>query len=396
MEESDVRIGRSHRLDGIGEYYFSRRLREIAEIEAATGRQIIKLAMGSPDLPPAPCVIDTLCKTARRPDVHKYMSYRGEPILRRAFAEWYRRWYRVELDPEKEVLPLLGSKEGIMHICMAFLDPGDRVLVPDPGYPTYSAAVRLSGGEIVPYALDEANDFLPDFCAIEQAGVEGVKLMFVNYPNMPTGRTPTPELFGQLVAFGRRHNILIVHDNPYSFIRNKARPLSILEAAGARKVALELNSLSKGHSMAGWRVGVVVGRPEWLAAILTVKSNMDTGMFYPVQAAAAEALSLGEEWFDQLNAIYREREKAGYALLDLLGCTYRPEQAGLFIWARLPEAFLGDCYDFSDWVLDRCDVFITPGGIFGSEGLRYIRITLCYPVEVLNQAVKRIREGIRR
>lgn len=395
MENNGVRIERSKRLDGIGEYYFSRRLREIAEIEAATGRRIIKLAMGSPDLPPAPCVVETLCETAHRPDVHRYMSYRGEPILRRAFADWYRRWYRVELDPQTEVLPLLGSKEGIMHVCMAFLDPGDRVLVPDPGYPTYSAAVRLAGGEIVPYPLDEENDFLPDFCALEQAAAK-VKLMFVNYPNMPTGRTPTPELFSRLVDFGRRHNILIVHDNPYSFVRNDSRPLSILEVKGAREVALELNSLSKGHSMAGWRVGVVVGRKEWLDAILTFKSNMDTGMFYPIQAAAAEALSLGEAWFDELNVIYREREKAGSKLLDTLGCTYRPHQAGLFIWARLPDAFIGDCYDFSDMVLDRCDVFLTPGGIFGSQGLRYIRITLCYPTEVLEEAGQRIRERLHR
>lgn len=282
-----------------------------------------------------------------------------------------------------------------MHVCMAFLDPGDRVLVPNPGYPTYSAAVRLAGCEIVPYPLDEENDFLPDFCALEQAAT-GVKLMFVNYPNMPTGRTPTPELFSRLVDFGRRHNILIVHDNPYSFVRNDSRPLSILEVKGAREVALELNSLSKGHSMAGWRVGVAVGRREWLDAILTFKSNMDTGMFYPVQAAAAEALSLGEAWFDELNAIYREREKAGSKLLDTLGCTYRPHQAGLFIWARLPDAFIGDCYDFSDMVLDRCDVFLTPGGIFGSQGLRYIRITLCYPAEVLEEAAQRIRERLHR
>ncbi len=379
-------------MDGTGEYYFSRRLREIAEREAATGRKIITLAMGSPDLPPAPEVIDRLCREAHRPDVHKYMSFRGESVLRNAFAEWYRKWYRVELDPRTEILPLIGSKEGIIHICMTFLDQGDRVLVPNPGYPTYSAAVRLAGGTIVSYALDRENDFLPDFGAIERAGVDGVKIMFVNYPNMPTGRTPTPELFERLTAFGAKHNILIVHDNPYSFIRNSGRPLSILEVAGAKQVAIELNSLSKSHSMAGWRVGVVVGRREWIDDLLTFKSNMDTGMFYPVQAAAAEALSLGSEWFEGLNEIYYAREKQAYALLDALGCTYRPHQAGLFVWAELPADFGGDCYAFSEAVLDRCDVFITPGEIFGTEGVRYVRITLCCPEQTLREATDRIRE----
>lgn len=388
----EVQIERSRRMEGTGEYYFSRRLREIGELEEATGRDIIKLAMGSPDLPPAREVIDTLAEVAHRPDVHRYMSFRGEPILRKAFAAWYGRWYGVELDYETEVLPLIGSKEGIMHICMTFLGKGDKVLVPDPGYPTYSSAVRLSGGTIVPYALNKRNGFMPDFEAMEREGVDGVKIMFVNYPNMPTGQTPTPELFERLVAFGSRHNILIVHDNPYSFTRNPGLPRSIFGTAGARSVALELNSLSKSHSMAGWRVGVVVGNRKWLDAILAFKSNMDTGMFYPIQAAAATALSLPQEWFDSLNAVYYRREKQGYALLDALGCPYRPNQAGLFIWAELPESYPGDSFDFSDEVLDRCDVFLTPGAIFGSEGRRYIRVTLCLPEEVLEKAAARIRE----
>lgn len=288
-----VNIARSHRLDGIGEYYFSRRLREIAEIEAATGRQIVKLAMGSPDLPPHQSVIDRLAKEAQRPDVHKYMSYKGEPILRKAFADWYKKWYRTELDYNNEVLPLIGSKEGIMHICMTFLNKGDKVLVPNPGYPTYSAAVRLSGGEMVPYALNKQTGFYPDFEAIEKAGLDGVKMMLVNYPNMPTGQTPTMELFQKIVDFGARHNILIVHDNPYSFIRNAAAPISIMEAEGARDVALEMNSLSKGHSMAGWRVGVVVGKKEWIDSILTFKSNMDSGMFYPIQGGGRHGAGTG-------------------------------------------------------------------------------------------------------
>lgn len=388
-----VTIERSHRLDGIGEYYFSRKLREISEIEAATGRQIIRLAMGSPDLPPHQSVIDRLSKEAQRPDVHKYMSYQGEPILRKAFADWYKRYYNVDVDFKSEVLPLLGSKEGLMHICQTFLNVGDKVLVPNPGYPTYSAAVKLSGGVMVPYSLNKQTGFLPDFEAIEAAGLEGVKMMLVNYPNMPTGQTPTPDLFEKLVAFGSKHNILIIHDNPYSFVRNP-KPMSILQVEGAMEVAMELNSLSKGHSMAGWRVGAIFAKKEWIDAILCFKSNMDSGMFYPVQAAAETALSLGDEWFKELNDIYYAREKQGYELLDALGCTYRKGQAGLFIWAELPESYEGDSFQFSDEVMEKCDVFVTPGAIFGSEGKRYVRITLCCPAELLEKAAQRVRERL--
>jgi aspartate/methionine/tyrosine aminotransferase len=388
-----VTIERSHRLDGIGEYYFSRKLREISEIEAATGRQIIRLAMGSPDLPPHQSVIDRLAKEAQRPDVHKYMSYQGEPILRKAFADWYKRYYNVDVDFKSEVLPLLGSKEGLMHICQTFLNVGDKVLVPNPGYPTYSAAVKLSGGVMVPYSLNKQTGFLPDFDAIEAAGLEGVKMMLVNYPNMPTGQTPTPELFEKLVEFGAKHNILIIHDNPYSFVRNP-QPMSILQVEGAMEVAMELNSLSKGHSMAGWRVGAIFAKKEWIDAILCFKSNMDSGMFYPVQAAAETALSLGDEWFKELNDIYYAREKQGYELLDALGCTYRKGQAGLFIWAELPESYEGDSFQFSDEVMEKCDVFVTPGAIFGSEGKRYVRITLCCPAELLEKAAQRVRERL--
>lgn len=388
-----VTIERSHRLDGIGEYYFSRKLREISEIEAATGRQIIRLAMGSPDLPPHQSVIDRLAKEAQRPDVHKYMSYQGEPILRKAFADWYKRYYNVEVDYRSEVLPLLGSKEGLMHICQTFLNVGDKVLVPNPGYPTYSAAVKLSGGVMVTYSLNKETGFLPDFEAIEAAGLEGVKMMLVNYPNMPTGQTPTPDLFEKLVAFGAKHNILIIHDNPYSFVRNP-KPMSILQVEGAMEVAMELNSLSKGHSMAGWRVGAIFAKKEWIDAILCFKSNMDSGMFYPVQAAAETALGLGDDWFKELNDIYYAREKQGYELLDALGCTYRKGQAGLFIWAELPESYEGDSFQFSDEVMEKCDVFVTPGAIFGSEGKRYVRITLCCPAELLEKAAQRVRERL--
>ncbi len=388
-----VTIERSHRLDGIGEYYFSRKLREISEIEAATGRQIIRLAMGSPDLPPHQSVIDRLSKEAQRPDVHKYMSYQGEPILRKAFADWYKRYYNVDVDFKSEVLPLLGSKEGLMHICQTFLNVGDKVLVPNPGYPTYSAAVKLSGGVMVPYSLNKQTGFLPDFEAIEAAGLEGVKMMLVNYPNMPTGQTPTPDLFEKLVAFGAKHNILIIHDNPYSFVRNP-KPMSILQVEGAMEVAMELNSLSKGHSMAGWRVGAIFAKKEWIDAILCFKSNMDSGTCYPVQAAAETALSLGDEWFKELNEIYYAREKQGYELLDALGCAYRKGQAGLFIWAELPERYEGDSFQFSDEVMEKCDVFVTPGAIFGSEGKRYVRITLCCPAELLEKAAQRVRERL--
>ena len=355
-----VNIARSHRLDGIGEYYFSRRLREIAEIEAATGRQIVKLAMGSPDLPPHQSVIDRLAREAQRPDVHKYMSYQGEPILRKAFADWYRKWYHVELDYKSEVYPLIGSKEGIMHICMTFLNPGDKVLVPNPGYPTYSAGVKLAGGVMVPYSLNKQTNFYPDFEAIERAGLDGVKMMLVNYPNMPTGQVGSMELFEKIIDFGARHNILIVHDNPYSFIRNSAGPLSIMAVEGAKEVALELNSLSKGHSMAGWRVGVLVGKAEWLKDVMTFRSNMDSGMF------------------------------------NALGCTYREHQAGLFVWAELPEDYEGDSFAFSDEVMEKADVFLTPGAIFGSEGKRYIRITLCCPEELLKRATDNIVAKFRR
>ncbi len=385
-----VNIKRSERLDGVGEYYFSQKFREIAEIEATTERKIIKLAAGSPDLPPHSSVIETLCEVSKRPEVHRYMSYKGEPVLRNAFSKWYKEWYGVEFNPATEILPLIGSKEGLMHISMTFLSKGDRVLVPNPGYPTYSSAVKLAGGEMVSYALNASNNFEPDFDAIEAAGLDGVKMMMINYPNMPTGERGSRELFERVIAFGAKHNILIVHDNPYSFIRNP-KPLSIMAIEGAKDVALELNSLSKGHSMAGWRLGVVVGKQEWIDSILTFKSNMDSGMFYPMQAAAATALSLGEEWFEELNAVYRRREVLAEDILNTLGCKFRAGQAGLFIWAELPEGYKGNCYDFTDEVLEKCDVLIIPGAIFGDEGERYIRITLCCPEEQIAEAAERIR-----
>jgi len=385
-----VNIARSHRLDGIGEYYFSRRLREIAEIEAATGRQIVKLAMGSPDLPPHQSVIDRLAKEAQRPDVHKYMSYKGEPILRKAFAEWYKKWYRTELDYNNEVLPLIGSKEGIMHICMTFLNKGDKVLVPNPGYPTYSAAVRLSGGEMVPYALNKQTGFYPDFEAIEKAGLDGVKMMLVNYPNMPTGQTPTMELFQKIVDFGARHNILIVHDNPYSFILND-NPMSILAVPGSKDICIEMNSLSKSHNMSGWRIGMLASNPQFIEWILKVKSNIDSGMFRPLQMAATKALSCGQEWYDQLNEVYRNRRDIAEKIMKALGCSYDPSQAGLFVWGKIPDSAT-DAESLADEILYNAHVFITPGFIFGSRGNRYIRISLCAPEKKMQEALHRIEK----
>ena len=380
----------ARRMENVEEYYFSVKLKEVARMNES-GTRVINLGIGSPDLPPSAETVQALCQAVARPDTHGYQPYVGIPELRAEFARWYKRWYGVDLDPANEILPLIGSKEGVMHISLAFLNEGDGVLIPNPGYPTYASVSKLTGARILPYALKEENDWQPDFEALEKMDLSGVKLMWCNYPNMPTGANASVELFTRLVEFGRRHGIVIVNDNPYSFIRNAEAPISIMEAEGAREVALEMNSLSKGHSMAGWRVGVIVGRKEWIDSILTFKSNMDSGMFYPIQAAADTALALGEDWFKELNAIYYGRERQAYALLDALGCRYREHQAGLFVWAELPEDYEGDSFAFSDEVMEKCDVFLTPGGIFGSEGNRYIRITLCCPEELLKRATDNVK-----
>ena len=386
-----INIQLSDRLEGVGEYYFSRKLREIDQMRAA-GRRIISLGIGSPDRPPHASVVDRLHEVASRPDTHAYQSYKGAAVLRRAFAKWYSDRYGVQLDPESEILPLIGSKEGLMHICMTYLRKGDRVLIPNPGYPTYRSAVTLSGGEPKEYRLNAEGDWFPNLEQIESEGLEGVKMMILNYPQMPTGAVPTREMFARVVEFAHRHSILLVHDNPYSFVRN-AEPLSLLSVEGAKECAIELNSLSKSHNMAGWRIGMIGGRKEWIDQIMRFKSNMDSGQFLPMQEAAAEALALGDEWYAELNDEYYAREEYGYRLLDALGCTYRKGQAGLFIWAELPKAFEGDCYAFSDRVLERCGVFVTPGGIFGSEGNRYIRISLCAKREQLAEAIEAIEKN---
>ncbi len=386
-----INIQLSDRLEGVGEYYFSRKLREIDQMRAA-GRRIISLGIGSPDRPPHSSVIDCLHEVASRPDTHAYQSYKGAAVLRRAFSAWYADRYGVQLDPESEILPLIGSKEGLMHICMTYLRKGDRVLIPNPGYPTYRSAVTLSGGEPKEYRLNAEGGWFPNFEEIEREGLEGVKMMILNYPQMPTGAVPTREMFARVVEFAHRHSILLVHDNPYSFVRN-AEPLSLLSVEGAKECAIELNSLSKSHNMAGWRIGMIGGRKEWIDQIMRFKSNMDSGQFLPMQEAAATALALGDEWYAELNEEYYAREEKGYRLLDALGCRYRKGQAGLFVWAELPAEFEGDCYAFSDRVLEHCGVFVTPGGIFGSEGNRYIRISLCAKREQLAEAIEAIENN---
>jgi LL-diaminopimelate aminotransferase len=381
----------SERLSGIGEYYFSQKLREIAKLNAE-GKNIINLGIGSPDMPPHPDVIKVLQEESSKPNVHAYQGYKGVPELRNAFSHWYRTWYNVTLDPETEILPLIGSKEGIMHICMTYLNNGDQALVPNPGYPTYSSAVKLSGGDCINYELNEKNNWFPDFKAIENSLEKNkrVKLMFVNYPQMPTGQLPDKKLFENIIAFGKKHNILIVHDNPYSFILNE-EPLSILSVNGAKEIAVELNSLSKSHNMAGWRVGVLCGAKERIDEVLRFKSNMDSGMFLPVQLAAAKALQLGKEWHDELNKAYAKRRALVMQLLQSINCKPAPNQAGMFVWAAIPSSYK-DCYELSDEILYGTNVFITPGGIFGSAGEKYIRVSLCSTEEKLKQAIGRVQK----
>lgn len=376
-------VATSKRLEGIGEYYFSQKLREIDELNKA-GKQIINLGIGSPDLPPHPDVIKVLNEESVKPNVHAYQNYKGSPVLRKAISNFYRSWYNVELNPDTEILPLIGSKEGIMHICMTYLNEGDQALIPNPGYPTYRSAVKLAGGICVDYELKEVNNWEPDFEALENTDLSKVKLMWVNYPHMPTGKLPTTELFNKTIAFGKKHNILICHDNPYSFILND-KPASLLATEGAMDIAIELNSLSKASNMAGWRVGILAGAKDRIDEVLRFKSNMDSGMFLPVQLAAATALSLGKDWYDELNAVYAERRELVYSILKSLNCEFDASQAGLFVWAKIPAGYK-DGYALSDEILYNKNVFITPGGIFGTNGNNYIRVSLCQKKEVLQKA----------
>jgi aspartate/methionine/tyrosine aminotransferase len=377
----------SNRLEGIGEYYFSQKLREIEQLNKA-GKQIINLGIGSPDLAPHPDVIKVLQETSAADNVHAYQSYKGVQVLRNAIAEFYQTWYGVTLDPESEVLPLIGSKEGIMHICMTYLNAGDQALIPNPGYPTYSSAVKLAGGEPVYYDLTVAGNWEPDLEALEKTDLSKVKLMWVNYPHMPTGQFPSVRFFEALIAFATRHQILICHDNPYSFILNET-PQSLLSVKGAKEVVVELNSLSKSSNMAGWRVGMLVGKKERIEEVLRFKSNMDSGMYLPIQLAAAKALGLGKDWYDSINVIYKARREKVFELLDLLNCTYSQTQVGMFVWASIPSNY-PDGFALSDKVLYDANVFITPGGIFGTGGNGFIRISLCAPVERFELAIERV------
>lgn len=385
------------RLQGINEYYFSQKLREIEAMNKA-GKDVINLGIGSPDLPPHPEVIRILQEESLKPNNHAYQSYKGSAILRNAIAAWYQRQYGVTVDPETEILPLIGSKEGIMHICMTYLDAADAALVPNPGYPTYKSAVELAGGTVISYDLTAHNNWMADVAVLaetirsyeSQTGNGKVKLMFVNYPHMPTGQLPLAETFHQLVAFAAAHDVLLVHDNPYSFILNK-HPQSILLSPDAKNHVIELNSLSKSHNMAGWRLGMLIGAKERIAEVLTFKSNMDSGMFLPVQLAAAKALELGDEWHNELNAVYQQRQTLVFDLLDLLGCNFSRTQAGMFVWASIPSTYTSG-YDLSDEVLQHANVFITPGGIFGSNGNAYVRVSLCSTVEKISNAISRIKQ----
>lgn len=384
-----MQIQKAKRLSGIGEYYFSQKLREI-ELLNQQGKNIINLGIGSPDLPPHPSVIEVLQMEAVKPNVHAYQSYKGSPILRNAISNWYQKWYQVELNPDTEILPLIGSKEGIMHICMTYLNEGDQVLIPNPGYPTYTSAVKLAGAIPISFELKEENNWEPDFDLLDKMDLSKVKLMWVNYPQMPTGRMSSDDLFNKLVAFGINHNILICHDNPYSFVLND-NPMSLLKVPRAKEVVIELNSLSKSQNMAGWRVGMICGSKDKIDDILTFKSNMDSGMFLPIQLAAAKALNLGKEWYDGINEIYFERRKKVFELLDQLNCTYSKEQVGMFVWAKIPSTSK-DGYELSDRVLYESNVFITPGGIFGSAGNEYIRVSLCGAIEKFIEAINRIKK----
>ncbi|WP_293954625.1 MULTISPECIES: pyridoxal phosphate-dependent aminotransferase [unclassified Sphingobacterium] len=385
-----MRIDVAKRLQHTEEYYFSKKLREIDELNKQ-GARVINLGIGSPDLPPHPEVIETLSTNAQLPNAHGYQNYKGAPDLRQAVADWYQRYYQATFNPNSEILPLIGSKEGIVHICMTYLQEGDQALIPNPGYPAYAAAVRLSGAEAITYNLTEEKNWLIDLDELRKQDLSKVKLMWINYPHMPTGASAPDVFYQELIQFAKTHNILICHDNPYSFILTDT-PRSIMSIPGSKDVAIELNSLSKSSNMAGWRIGVLVGAEERINQVLRFKSNMDSGMFLPVQLAAAKALQLDASWYADLNKIYAERRQQVYEIMDLLDCSYQKDQVGLFVWARIPEKYK-DGYALSDAVLEKSRVFITPGGIFGDKGDQYIRISLCATVAVLKESIQRIQDN---
>ena len=378
----------ANRLNSVSEYYFSAKLREVGEMNAA-GKKVINLGIGNPDLPPSAQTIAALCTEAQKLDVHGYQSYVGIPELRNEFANWYKKWYDVVLNPVTEIQPLIGSKEGILHITLAFVNPGDSVLVPNPGYPTYTSASSICEANIISYDLDENNNWQPDFDALEKMDLSTVKLMWVNYPNMPTGANATTELYKKLVAFGKKHNIVICNDNPYSFILNDEK-LSILSIEGAKDGCIELNSMSKSHNMAGWRMAMLASNAEFVQWILKVKSNVDSGMYRPMMVAAVAALKNTEEWHAEMNKVYARRRVLALQIMDVLGCEYDTKQVGMFVWAKIPDKY-PDSGVLADEILYGKNVFITPGFIFGDKGKRYVRISLCCPEPMLEEALNRIK-----
>ena len=380
----------AERLSLVSEYYFSRKLKEVAQMNAE-GKDIISLAIGSPDMPPSKQTIQTLCEVASRPDTHGYQPTMGTPELRKAMADFYKRWYGVELNPATEIQPLIGSKEGILHVTLAFVNPGEEVLVPNPGYPTYTSLSKILGAKVVNYDLMEDNGWQPDFEQLEKMDLSRVKLMWTNYPNMPTGGNARMETYERLVDFARKHNIVVVNDNPYSFILND-KPMSLLQVEGAKDCCIEFNSMSKSHNMPGWRVGMCATNPTFISWILKIKSNIDSGTFRGIQLAAAAALSNDEEWHHEANIeTYSRRRKYAEQIMDALGCKYDPNQVGMFLWGRIPDSY-SNCEELTERVLHEARVFITPGFIFGSKGERYVRISLCAKEEKIQAALERIRK----
>ncbi|MFW9597618.1 MAG: pyridoxal phosphate-dependent aminotransferase [Paludibacter sp.] len=386
---SQFNIVPAERLNSVSEYYFSTKLKEVADMNAR-GLDVISLGIGSPDLPPSAETIQALAESAAQPTVHGYQPYVGIPELRSAFAGFYKRWFNVELSPTNEIQPLIGSKEGILHISMAFLNQGDGVLVPNPGYPTYSSVSNLLQANVITYDLLEDSNWQPDFDALEKMDLSKVKLMWVNYPNMPTGTPATMDLFEKLVAFGKKHSIVICNDNPYSFILNK-KHLSILQVDGAKDICIELNSMSKSHNMPGWRMGLLASNAQFVQWILKVKSNIDSGQFKPMQIAAVAALNNTDEWHTKMNIqLYAERRSLAEEIMHTLGCSFRPEQVGMFLWGKIPDSYKGS-EELADKVLYEANVFITPGFIFGDKGARYVRISLCANEDMLRRALERIK-----
>lgn len=390
-ENLKYNIKPAERIANVSEYYFSKKLKEVAQMNAQ-GMDVISLGIGSPDMPPSEETLNTLCENARRPDVHGYQPTVGIPELRKAMSNWYKRWYNVDLNPDTEIQPLIGSKEGILHVTLTFVNPGDQVLVPNPGYPTYTSLNKILGSDIVNYNLREDNNWQPDFDELEKMDLSRVKLMWTNYPNMPTGANATVELYEKLVEFALRHNIVIVNDNPYSFILNK-KPLSLLSIKGAKDCCIEFNSMSKSHNMPGWRVGMIATNSTFIQWILKVKSNIDSGTFRPIQLAAAKAYENSDEWHEEANInVYSRRRSYAEEIMKELGCTFDKNQVGMFLWGKIPEKY-NDVEELTEKVLHESRVFITPGFIFGSNGKRYIRISLCAKEELLEKALERIKKN---